>query len=77
MTGLTLQSTYKLVSGFEIPVVGFGVGLAFVVWEKAFQELTFTRPFRFTRRELESSRFLQEEIDHCPLDLPMSLRKSL
>ncbi|OOQ86743.1 oxidoreductase [Penicillium brasilianum] len=25
MTGLTLQSTYKLVSGFEIPVVGFGV----------------------------------------------------
>jgi diketogulonate reductase-like aldo/keto reductase len=25
MAGLTLQSTYKLVSGFEIPVVGFGV----------------------------------------------------
>ncbi|CEJ55808.1 Putative Aldehyde reductase [Penicillium brasilianum] len=25
MTGLTLQSTYKLVSGFDIPVVGFGV----------------------------------------------------
>jgi hypothetical protein len=25
MAGLSLQSTYKLVSGYEIPVVGFGV----------------------------------------------------
>jgi hypothetical protein len=24
---LTLQSTYKLVSGYEIPVVGFGVSM--------------------------------------------------
>lgn len=25
MAGLSLQSTYKLVSGYEIPVVGYGV----------------------------------------------------
>lgn len=25
MAGLSLRSTYKLVSGYEIPVVGFGV----------------------------------------------------
>lgn len=25
MSGLSLQSTYKMVSGYEIPVVGFGV----------------------------------------------------
>jgi hypothetical protein len=40
MTGLTLQSTYKLVSGFEIPVVGFGVSQALETWEMAFHELT-------------------------------------
>lgn len=27
MSSLTLQSTYKLVSGYEIPVVGFGVSM--------------------------------------------------
>lgn len=27
MAPLSLQSTYKLVSGYEIPVVGFGVSI--------------------------------------------------
>lgn len=27
MAGLSLQSTYKLVSGYVIPVVGFGVSI--------------------------------------------------
>lgn len=36
MAGLTLQSTYKLVSGYEIPVVGFGVSLALYIEEIMF-----------------------------------------
>jgi hypothetical protein len=44
MAPLTLQSTYKLVSGFEIPVVGFGVSEALDTCDIAFQDLTFTCP---------------------------------
>lgn len=29
MAPLTLQSTYKMVSGYEIPIIGFGVGIPY------------------------------------------------
>lgn len=49
MASLSLQSTYKLVSGYEIPVVGFGV--SFDSWiDLRFLNSDRSRSYRFTKR---------------------------